>query len=127
MRTILVICAVVASFVVGLQVHSHATPRPTEPGMMPYTPTRLEWLALDLEALYRIPILSEGNYGVDYWAKPPNTIKIAVVYTHDASAGIVDLVIEQAKGLAKTDASSHGWPWVKIEVERKLAPLERGH
>lgn len=121
MRSIVLICAAVAGLVAALAtLHSSAAPVPTEPGMVPYTPTRIEWLAMELEASYREDIGSD-NYSVHYLAKPPNTVLIFVRYTGKTSAAIVDRGIDTAKQLVKQDASSHGWsPWVKVEVNRKL-------
>ena len=122
-RRLFVISAIVAAFVAGLQVHSRAAP-PTEPGLMPYPPTRIEWLALDLEAFYRVQLGSNSNYMLDFYATTPSTIKIVVLYTHDADARVVDIAIERAESLVHTHASNHGWSWIKVEVERKLIPPE---
>ncbi len=122
MRSIVLICATVAGLVAAFAtLHSSAAPVPTEPGMVPYTPTRIEWLALELEASYREDIGSDNDYSVHYLAKPPNTVIIFVHYTGKTSAAIVDRGIDTAKQLVKQDASSHGWSsWVKVEVSRKL-------
>jgi hypothetical protein len=119
MRRLVVICAVVASFVAGLQVHSHAAP-PTEPGMMPYTPTRIEWLALELEASFHQDFSSDSPYALHYIAATPNTIFIVVQYRNNAPIGVVDKAIDVAKRLVNAHASSNGWSWVKIEVSRSL-------
>ena len=88
MRSILVIWAVVAGFVAAFAtLHSLAAPPPIEPGMMPYTPSRLEWLALELEASYRQDFSRDSDQDVHYLAKPPNTILIFVHDRNEASAG----------------------------------------
>jgi len=46
----LAITATVAAFAT---LGSIGAQRRTEPGMLPYTPTRIEWLALQLNANYR--------------------------------------------------------------------------
>ena len=94
---------------------------PAQPGMMPYTPTRLEWLAVDLEASYHQDFGRDSNYSLHYLPKAPNTVLIYVHYTSETSAGALDTVIDAAKQQVTQDASSHGWSsWVKIEVQRKL-------
>lgn len=122
MRSIVVTCAAVAGFVAALAtLHSRAAPVPTEPGMTLYTPTRLEWLALDLEASYHQDFARDNDYSLHYIAKPPNTVLLFVHYTSEASAETVDNAIDTAKQLVKQDAISHGWSsWVKAEVSRKL-------
>jgi len=122
MRGIVVICLVVAGFVAAfVTLHSHAAPPPIEPGMRPYTPSRLEWLALELEASYRQDFSRDSDYDVHYLAKPPNTILIFVHYRSEAAAGTADYATNTAKQLVTQDASAHGWSsWVKVEVQRKL-------
>jgi hypothetical protein len=94
---------------------------PTQPGMTPYTPTRLEWLALDLEASYHEDFALNSDYSLHYLPKPPNTVLIFVHYKSEASAQTVNHAIDAAKEVVNQDASSHGWrSWVKIEVQRKL-------
>lgn len=91
------------------------------PGMMPYTPTRLDWLVLNLEAYNRNDFSSDSDYSLGYVAKNPDTVVIHVYYLPKASAGIVDRAIDTAKQLANQEASRNGWsPWVKVEVQRKL-------
>src|SRR5215467_7333194 len=98
-----------------------AQPGRAQPGMTPYTPTRLEWLALDLEASYHEDIGQNSVYSLHYLPKPPNTVLIFVHYKSEASADAVNHAIDAAKEVAYQDASSHGWrSWVKVEVQRKL-------
>jgi len=113
---ILVSCAFL--LLAALAVRSNP---PAQPGMMPYTPTRLEWLAVDLEASYHQDFGRDSNYSLHYLPKPPNTVLIYVHYTNETGAGALDTAIEAAKQQVNQDASSHGWSsWMKIEVQRKL-------
>jgi len=94
---------------------------PAQPGMMPYTPTRLEWLAVDLEASYHQDFSHDSPLSLHYLPKPPNTVLIYVHYTSETSPAALEGAIDAAKGQVNQDASSHGWSsWVKIEVQRKL-------
>jgi len=120
MRNIVVICVVAASLVAALQVHSHAAPHPTEPGMVPYTPTRLEWLAVELEASYHSTMENKNDYAISFVPKQPNTILVYVQYLNDAPK--IQTAIDTGKILVNRTASHHGWSWVKIEVQR--APLK---
>ena len=91
--------------------------------MVLYTPTRLEWLALDLEASYHEDFGPDSNYSLHYLPKPPNTVLIFVHYKSETSAETVNHAIDAAKEVVNQDASSHGWrSWVKVEVQRKLIP-----
>jgi len=105
--------------ILGFAMHPAAPP--TQPGMTPYTPTRLEWLALDLEASYHEDFGRNSDISLHYLPKPPNTVLIFVHYKSEASAEIVNHAIDAAKEVVNQDASSHGWrSWVKVEVQRKL-------
>src|SRR6516164_4915680 len=105
--------------ILGLAMQPAAPP--TQPGMTPYTPTRLEWLALDLEASYHQDFGRDSDYSLHYLPKPPNTILVFVHYKSETSAEAVDKAIDTAKQLVNQDASAHRWSsWVKVEVQRKL-------
>jgi hypothetical protein len=83
-----------------------------------YTPSRLEWTALELESYYRSEF-SDNFYSLDFVATPPNTIKIVIQYTDQASAGVVDKAIDTAKDLVSKEARSNGWSkLIRVEVER---------
>ena len=93
----------------------------TQPGMLPYTPTRLEWLAVDLEASYHQDFSRDSDISLHYLPKPPNTVLVILHYTSQTSPETVDRAINTAKELVTADASSHGWSsWVNIEIQRKL-------
>ena len=105
--------------ILGLAVQPAAPQK--QPGMVPYTPTRLEWLAIDLEASYHEDFALNSEYSLHYLPKPPNTVLIFVHYKSEAAAEAVNHAIDAAKDVVNHDASSHGWQsWVKIEVQRKL-------
>lgn len=115
-RIIFVICAILS--LAGVAVMSNS---PAQPGMLPYTPTRLEWLTVDLEASYHQDFSRDSNYSLHYLPKPPNTVLIFVHYTAETSTGNLEKAIDAAKQQVNQDASSHGWSsWVKVEVQRKL-------
>lgn len=116
LMSLFIVCAIA---ILGHAMRSAAPP--VQPGMAPYTPTRLEWLALDLEASYHEDFARDSNYSLHYLPKPPNTVLIFVHYKSDTSAESVNHAIDSAKEVVYQDAASHGWrSWVKVEVQRKL-------
>src|SRR5215469_18536946 len=118
MRKSLVISLFTVCSIAILKLAMQSAAPPTQPGMTPYTPTRLEWLALDLEASYHEDIARNSVYSLHYLPKPPNTVLIFVHYKSEASAETVNHAIDSAKDVVYQDASSHGWrSWVKIEVQ----------
>jgi hypothetical protein len=98
---------------------AHAQKKELPPGMLPYTPTRVEWLALNLQANYKTDWSPDSDYSVNFIPDFPDTIAIAVGYTDKASAALVDQAVEGAKALVGKEANNFGWSkWVKIKVDR---------
>jgi len=90
------------------------------PLMEPYTPTRIEWLALDLESRFKSTLEGNGISSVDFTADAPDTIVISVLYNNDAQAGFVDRIVDAATRYVEIDARSYRWSkWTRIRVEKK--------
>jgi hypothetical protein len=104
----------VATFGVAAYRSTQASTPPIEPGMMPYTPTRIEWLALDLESSSRQVLVNEDDQSIDYFAKQPDTIVIHVGYVKQSKT--MDSAVIIAQSLVKRAAETRKWPWVKTEV-----------
>jgi len=121
LRWLVIVVVAVGAFAT---LYSKGATGPTEPGMIAYTPTRLEWLALQLQANYRDENFDNaGQYGVGFIPKSPNTIVIFVTYTEAASAANVDTAVLVAQTALKRESSRFGWSdWVKVEVQRKQLP-----
>ena len=112
----------------GYHYHNPGTvPRPTTPtpsrtttpnlnlpnsiseGSLPYTPTRLEWLALDLNA--GIPI-SPIRY---YTTTKANTIAVNVFYDSTTTLKERQELMNYAKKSIRNEANVRGWTWLKLE------------
>jgi len=101
----------------------HARTDSRAPGMLPYSPTRLEWLELELQANYREEDDTDPDtyHTLDFTTTAPDTVVVLVQYSNRTSAIIVDRMVEHGKRLAKKEVASYGWSsWVKIEVRREL-------
>ena len=91
-----------------------------EPGMLPYAPSRLEWLSVVLESTYREPYDKNYQFSLHYVPTQPNTITILVHYSPQTPAFIIDDDVETAKKLVAQEASNLGWTyWVKTDVRRE--------
>lgn len=92
-------------------------------GSKPYTPTRLEWLALELE-VRNSSTKHPGIVTVSYGARPQeNTIVLGVSYFRDADHAQVSAIVDVAKMLTNNAIKRHGWEsWVKIEVKETMIP-----
>ena len=83
-------------------------------GDKPYTPTRLEWLALDLNA--GVPSTSIKYYTTN----KPNTIAVYVFY--DSSTTTLKQrqeLMQFAKQRITDEANTRGWTWLKLEEHYK--------
>ena len=83
-------------------------------GDMPYTPTRLEWLALDLNA--GVPSTSIKYYTTG----KANTIAVYVFY--DSSTATLQQrreLMAFAKKCITDEANLRGWYWLKLEERYK--------
>ena len=74
-----------------------------------YTPTRLEWLALDLNA--GIPI-SPIRY---YTTTKANTIAVNVFYGSTTTLKERQELMNYAKKSIRNEANVRGWTWLKLE------------
>ena len=88
-------------------------------GDKPYTPTKLEWLALQLNAMYGVDF---HNCGLLYLpVKGKNTIQIYCLYNANLPLSDRTKIVNSAKESVDAVAEHYGWQnWVKTEVEYKL-------
>lgn len=86
-------------------------------GSKPYTPTRLEWLAVEMNANARIAGVMEYSH-FDMTFVPianEDAILIYAVYLPTADRGAVKTSVDAAKSVMATLIKSHGWNWVKVK------------
>ncbi|MGB7912001.1 MAG: hypothetical protein WCF59_07225 [Desulfobaccales bacterium] len=96
--------------------------QPVPEGMKPYIPTRLEWLALDLNANYRQDMNELEGYMLNFVAlDTENTILIYVSYNKQTRRELMNRGIDNARKLVENEARSRGWDsWLKVKEEVKL-------
>ncbi len=86
-------------------------------GGKPYTPSRLEWLALQLNANYCATRPQERELTV--WFSHgvyTDTLLICVGYSSPLDRKFINQAVGSAKSSASIAAQSHGWDsWVKIK------------
>ena len=97
-------------------------------GNGPYTPTKLEWLAMELNGhAHRYGMGSDG-FMVNCQARGSNTINIEVLYYEDMTNNIAKIRRETAMESVKTGlklrCQAHGWDWVNTSEEYTKWPLE---
>lgn len=92
------------------------TAKPSEGGQ-PYVPTRMEWLALDLNATLRVDLSIESGYSMDFLGDSArDTIEIWVRYLPTVNREMMNRSIDTAKKIISKTAESNGWSsWLKVK------------
>lgn len=98
----------------------------TSPGMDKYTPTKLEWAAVELNAYFRDKF-AEGSFfvkqkfEVSYRAKTPDTIIVRCAYSANMSRPDLNKLVEALKKMVSNYASRKGFgDWLKVEEETRI-------
>ncbi len=100
--------------------------RKIPPGLEPYTPTRIEWLIVELQANYRVELSSETGYSLDYVSPDNVTVLILVQHTPDADRRIINMAVDTARRLVEMDLKSRGWQnWVRLREDIRMSKPER--
>jgi hypothetical protein len=94
-------------------------------GMKQYIPTRLEWLAMELNANYRTDLNDPSGYTLSFIPlEAENTILIYVGHTKQTHREAMNIAIDSARNLIEKNARSRGWnAWLK--VREKIELIER--
>jgi hypothetical protein len=118
-RTIYSLAAVAVACITFATVWVSA--KTTPPGLERYTPTRLEWAALELQA-------SHG----DTWGPTAETVMISyrpgtdgltvvcvIQYTAGASSSLLGMVRDTTKQVFEIYKNAKKWPWLRLEFQEK--------
>jgi hypothetical protein len=102
-------------------IAKHKIESPVPEGSIPYTPTKLEWLAMDLNMRYRKDLLDSKGFSIHFRSgKLKETVIIAVTYIDSVDRRLLKREILRARDRIKMTSKEYGWDaWVKIS-ERML-------
>jgi hypothetical protein len=92
-------------------------------GSILYTPTKLEWLAMDLNMRYRKDLLDSKGFSIHFRSSTlKDTVIIAVTYIDSVDRRLMKKEILKARDRIKMTSKEYGWDaWVKIsEMMLKL-------
>ncbi len=93
------------------------------PGDAPYTPTKLEWTALELQAGFGRTWTTEDHVAISYMpAGDGRTIRCILQYTPDVSAQDLKMSRDVAKVLFDKYTASRGWTWIRLGFEEQILP-----
>jgi hypothetical protein len=87
-------------------------------GNKPYTPTRLEWLAVQANATFgRDHLYTELGYRIQFFPSPreEDTIQIVAIHVNDHNERMMKADIEASHKVLIRSASRYGWDkWLKV-------------
>jgi hypothetical protein len=95
------------------------------PGMIPYTPSQLEWLELQCWITVKedtVENSSGSGLMIDTLGRAPDTIILHVRYMPNEDRAVMNKIIENKKQLIHATAKGYKWDsWLKVEED--VAPL----
>ena len=96
------------------------------PGLTPYTPTEIEWLALTMRASLRQDASTDHPYSLDIIPADHETLLIVVRYEPTVNREIMNRTIDTAREAIRSTAKSYGWDnWVKIRESVEMSPSKK--
>jgi len=99
---------------------------PNRPGLTPYTPTKIEWLALVVNAQLREQPSSDRLFSISIVEADYETLTIVVRHQPTANRELVTRSIATARGVIMSTAKRYGWDtWVKIQERVELSPSKK--
>src|ERR1035441_7635624 len=107
-----VLCLLAVVTVVAVaQVHTSALE-----GSKPYTPTRLEWLAVDLNARMRRDMTAENEFTMAFVRlEKEDAILIYVDYLPSVDRQRMNQTVDTARKVIAVESKGRGWPWLKVK------------
>ena len=94
----------------------------SKPGLLPYTPTRIEWLALVVNAQLRQDATVDNPFSLSVVQSDHETLLIFVRYHPKTDREIMNRSIETAREVIRITTNSYGWSkWVKVRELVEMA------
>jgi hypothetical protein len=90
---------------------------------MPYTPSRLEWLAVDLNAQLRTDLTETTGYQLQLIPiAGRDTILIFVRYLPSVDREAMNMGIDAARKVIAIESKSYGWStWLRVKERVEMA------
>ena len=124
MRRYLVLSILV--LILPLASSAQAQQTPDRPGLRPYTPTQIEWLALTVNSQLRQDASIDSPYSLAVVQSNHETLLILVRYDPTVNREIMNSTINAAREVIMTTAKSYGWDkWVKIRERVEMYPPKK--
>jgi hypothetical protein len=99
---------------------------PNRPGLTPYTPTKIEWLALAVNSQLRQDASADSPFSLAVVQSDHETLLIFVPYDPTVNREIMNSTIDTARKVIMSTAKSYGWEkWVKIRERVEMFPPKK--
>jgi hypothetical protein len=99
---------------------------PNRPGLLPYTPTQIEWLALATRASLKQDTRADSPYSLDIILVDHETLLIVVRYHPTVNQEMMNRTIDTAREVIMSTAKIYGWDkWVKIRESVEMYPRQK--
>ena len=95
-------------------------------GLTPYTPTKIEWLALDVRS--RLPQFesADKSFVLSVSQEDPETLLIFVEYLPTVNREMMNSAIDSTRKVILITAKIYGWDkWVKIREQVEMYPSKK--
>jgi hypothetical protein len=99
---------------------------PTRPGLTPYSPTKIEWLALDVRSQLQQNASADSPFFLSVVHVDHETLLISVRYLTTVNREMMNSTIDSARKVIMSTAKSYGWDnWVKIREQVEMSPSKK--
>ena len=99
---------------------------PTRPGLTPYTPTKIEWLALDVRSQLQQDASADSPFFLSVVHVDHETLLISVRYLPTVNREMMNSAIDSTRKVIMATARSYGWGnWVKIREQVEMSPSKK--
>jgi hypothetical protein len=99
---------------------------PNRPGLTPYTPTKIEWLALDVRSQLQQDASADSAFFLSVVHVDHETLLISVRYLPTVNREMMNSAIDSARKVIMNTAKSYGWDnWVKIREQVEMSPSKK--
>jgi hypothetical protein len=99
---------------------------PNRPGLTPYTPTKIEWLALDVRSQLQQNVSADSLFSLSVVHVDDETLLIVVRYPPTVNREMMSSAVDSARRIIMTTAKSYGWEnWVKIREQVEMSPSKK--
>ena len=99
---------------------------PNRPGLTPHTPTKIEWLALDVRSQLQQNVRADSLFSLSVVHVDHETLLIVVRYPPTVNREMMSSAVASARRIIMTTAKSYGWEnWVKIREQVEMSPSRK--